>query len=189
MNKYLLLICLSFGHCSLSQAESVRVVTEYLAPYQIENSDGSLGGFMTEVVTEMFKFEGEDMVEVLGDQMMFKPLFFKALTENPFKLDERMYPVDFGTPFEIKNRIGISIPEGFEIVSVPETLAIGLPEDLGVYKFVVKQQGNSIMITTIMQVNTSVYPAYQYEYLKEFYNAIVNKCAESVVIKKGALIK
>jgi len=33
----------------------VKVVTEYLEPYQIENSDGSLGGFATDVVHALFK--------------------------------------------------------------------------------------------------------------------------------------
>jgi len=37
------------------QAEEVDVVTEYLEPYQIKNSDGSLGGFSTDVVEALFK--------------------------------------------------------------------------------------------------------------------------------------
>lgn len=140
-------------------------------------------------VIELFTFEGEDLVEGVGNQMMFKPLFFKAITENPFKMDERQYPVDFGSPFEIKNTIRINIPAGYEIASVPEMMAIGLPKNLGVYKFVVNQQGNSISIMTIYKMNTAIYPAEQYKYLKEFYSAMVNKSLESVVIKKSDLLK
>lgn len=36
-------------------AEEVKVVTEYLTPYQVKNADGSLGGFSTEVVKAIFK--------------------------------------------------------------------------------------------------------------------------------------
>jgi len=46
-----LLIFASFG----GQAEEIEVVTEYLEPYQIKNSDGSLGGFSTDVVEALFK--------------------------------------------------------------------------------------------------------------------------------------
>lgn len=169
---------------------------DFITSIEAKNGDIMIGNFtiqnkakLFKPVIEMFTFEAEDLVEQVGNQMMFKPLFFKAITENPFKLDERQYPVDFGTPFEIKNTVRISVPEGYEIVSVPEQLAIGLPEDLGVYKFVVNQQGNTISIMTLHKVNTGIYPATHYTYLKEFYNAIVNKSLESVVIKKSDLLK
>ncbi|VAW24456.1 hypothetical protein MNBD_BACTEROID04-481, partial [hydrothermal vent metagenome] len=48
-------------------------------------------------VTEMFKFSSEDLIETVGDRMYFKPLFFNSQTKNPFKLDKREYPIDFGT--------------------------------------------------------------------------------------------
>ncbi|MDO6447343.1 ABC transporter substrate-binding protein [Colwellia sp. 1_MG-2023] len=38
-----------------SQAEEIKVVTEYLAPYQMNNADNSLGGFSTEIVQAIFK--------------------------------------------------------------------------------------------------------------------------------------
>ncbi|MDG1750376.1 MAG: transporter substrate-binding domain-containing protein [Thalassotalea sp.] len=37
------------------QAQEIKVVTEYLSPYQTKNPDGSLGGFSTEVVQALFK--------------------------------------------------------------------------------------------------------------------------------------
>ena len=36
------------------KAQDVLVVTEYLAPFQIKNEDGSLGGFATEIVERLF---------------------------------------------------------------------------------------------------------------------------------------
>ncbi|MCO7189119.1 transporter substrate-binding domain-containing protein [Pseudoalteromonas sp. XMcav2-N-2] len=41
------------------KAATVQVVTEYLYPYQIKNEDGSLGGFMTEVVHALCKQAGD----------------------------------------------------------------------------------------------------------------------------------
>jgi len=35
-------------------APPIKVVTEYLVPYQVKNADGSLGGFSTEVVRALF---------------------------------------------------------------------------------------------------------------------------------------
>jgi polar amino acid transport system substrate-binding protein len=36
-------------------AKEIKVVTEYLTPYQVKNADGSLGGYSTEVINALFK--------------------------------------------------------------------------------------------------------------------------------------
>ncbi|WP_138553254.1 substrate-binding periplasmic protein [Pseudoalteromonas rubra] len=41
------------------RAATLQVVTEYLYPYQIKNEDGSLGGFMTEVVHALCQQAGD----------------------------------------------------------------------------------------------------------------------------------
>lgn len=48
-------------YCCLSimvinaKAEEIKVVTEYLTPYQIKNPDNSLGGFSTDIIQAIFK--------------------------------------------------------------------------------------------------------------------------------------
>jgi len=39
---------------------AIRVVTEYLAPYQVKNADGSLGGMATEIMHSLFAQLNED---------------------------------------------------------------------------------------------------------------------------------
>lgn len=41
------------------QADNIRVVTEYRSYYQLKNSDGSLGGYATEVVRALFAVTGD----------------------------------------------------------------------------------------------------------------------------------
>lgn len=55
-NTYRMLSFLGlFFSLNQTQAEEIKVVTEYLAPYQINNADNSLGGFSTEIVQAIFK--------------------------------------------------------------------------------------------------------------------------------------
>jgi len=136
-------------------------------------------------VTEMFKFSSEDLIEIVGDRMYFKPLFFNSKTKNPFKLEKREYPIDFGTPFIEKNMVRITIPEGYIIESIPESIAVGLPNNYGIYIFNVKMQGNKMMIQSKLQINTAIYPVLNYDEIKEFYKIIVNKNLERVVLKKA----
>ncbi len=56
----LLLVIISIASfSSVVFAQKIKVVTEYLEPYQVENDDGSLGGFSTEVVQALFKITGD----------------------------------------------------------------------------------------------------------------------------------
>ncbi|MDT0603161.1 substrate-binding periplasmic protein [Thalassotalea castellviae] len=49
--KYISFLCFTLS----SEAKEVKVVTEYLAPYQVNNADNSLGGLSTEIVQAIFK--------------------------------------------------------------------------------------------------------------------------------------
>lgn len=42
-----------------ANAEQIKVVTEYLPPFQVKNPDGSLGGYATEVIYALFELTGD----------------------------------------------------------------------------------------------------------------------------------
>lgn len=135
-------------------------------------------------ITEMYKFSSEDLSEKIGDKIYFRPLFFDAMTENPFKLEKRDYPIDYDTPFLVDNKVSIQIPEGYEVESVPENIAIGLRENYGTYRFNIKIEKNVINIYAVLQISTAIFPSTNYEEIKEFYKIIVNKNLEQIVLKK-----
>jgi hypothetical protein len=135
-------------------------------------------------IIEMFKFSSEDLLDKIGDKIYFKPLFFDAMTKNPFKLEKRDYPIDFGAPFIKDNKVGIKIPEGYVVESVPENLAIGLRENYGDYRFSIKIEAGIINVYSTLQINTAIFPTANYDEIKVFYKMIVNKNLEQIVLKK-----
>ena len=135
-------------------------------------------------IVETFKFSSEDLVDVVGNKMYFKPLLFNSKTENPFKLEKRDYPIDFGTAFVEKNSINFVIPEGYSVDFIPKNLAIGLKNNYGVYRFITKVNGNVINVVSKLEINTAIYPALNYNEIKDFYKTIVNKNLEQIVLKK-----
>ncbi|PKG84210.1 hypothetical protein CXF85_08890 [Colwellia sp. 75C3] len=61
-NSHLALIALAglvFLASFSAKSEEIKVVTEYLPPYQIKLEDGSLGGYATEVISELFRITGD----------------------------------------------------------------------------------------------------------------------------------
>ncbi len=135
-------------------------------------------------INELVKFSSEDLVEEIGEKLYVEPLLFRANNANPFKLDDRKFPVDFNAPWMDKNTISIQIPEGYTVESIPETTAISMSDNLGVFKFQVTHVGNKIKTMSVVQVNKAIITPEYYQELKEFYNRIVKKQTEKIVLVK-----
>lgn len=130
------------------------------------------------------KFISEDLVEKINNKIYIEPLLFLTKKENPFKLDERKFPVDFATAWEDKDRVVIEIPENYKVESIPEPIAIALPDNIGVFKFQVSSSGNKINTVSKLQFNKAIIPSNYYPYLKDFYSKLVEKESEKIVLIK-----
>ncbi len=138
---------------------------------------------------ESCSFVKENQVEIISGKLYFKPALFMAMTENPFKMDKREYPVDFGYPILNKVTINYKIPDGYQVESVPENIALGLPDAMGSFKYSVRQNGNQLQFSCALKINRAIIPAQYYQALKEFYAQVVVKQTENVVLVKAELIK
>lgn len=135
-------------------------------------------------INELVKFSSEDLVEEIEGKLYIVPLLFRANNANPFKVDDRKFPVDFNAPWMDKNIISIQIPEGYTVESIPETTAISMSDNLGVFKFQVTHVGNKIKTMSVVQINKAIITPEYYQELKEFYNRIVKKQTEKIVLVK-----
>jgi len=151
-----------------------------IGEFKVRNEDD-----IAKSLSYQFKFETDNQVEVIGDKMYFSPLLFHTQKENPFKLEDRKFPVDFGTPWEDKFTISIEIPEGYTVESKPENVAYALPENLGSYKFVTVVKGNKIQVLSIIKINFPIIASIYYSALKEFYSEMVKKQTEKIVLAKN----
>jgi hypothetical protein len=114
------------------------------------------------------------------------PMLGHGEKENPFKLMERTYPVDFGAPMDETYICRFTIPAGYEMEEAPKSVAVTLPENGGRFMYMVQKEGNTIQVMSKVSISKPVYYAPEYPYLKEFYSQIVAKHAEQIVLKKVA---
>ncbi|KAB1153949.1 DUF3857 domain-containing protein [Tenacibaculum aiptasiae] len=137
-------------------------------------------------ISQSIKFTGDSYIEEINNKLYFSPLFFLAMTENPFKTEERNFPVDYGMPWLDSFTISITIPEGYTIESHPKELAIGLPDNLGVFKYKISILGNKVKLSSITQINSNIISPQYYSSLKLFYKQLVEKQTEKIVLVKKA---
>jgi len=131
------------------------------------------------------QFSSDQHMEMIGDKLYIAPLLYLTEDENPFKLATREFPVDFGTPWEENYAVSIEIPEGYTITSIPEDLAIGLPDQLGSYKFMAVVKGNKLQILSHLKINSALFGPNYYVALKQFYQQLVDKQVEKIVLSKS----
>ncbi len=135
-------------------------------------------------IMESYKFKSAEGFEKIGDNIYLKPLLFEAMSENPFKADKRTYPIFFDFPVSRKKMVNIMLPQGYEIISAPESTIFKLEEDEGEFRFIVRSNGNFLRIESEVRLNKTVFSPLDYEYLKKFYSNIVEKQNETIVLGK-----
>ncbi len=152
----------------------------------IEISDFKVlnGNNLGKPIVRNIKLTKEDAIEEINDKLYINPLLYLAETENPFKSEERNFPVDFGTRWEEKNLVSMTIPEGYKISFIPENTAIGLKDNIGVFKFIIKQSGKNVTVQSILKFNESLITPQYYEDLKGFFNEVVLKQSEKIILEK-----
>lgn len=135
-------------------------------------------------ITSTFKFTAEDQYETIDDKIYINPLFFFTTKENPFKLDEREFPVDFGYPSKTTYRVNIKLPSDYIVEFLPEPISIKLPDGLGAFSYNLSSTNNGIQLVTIQSINTPIVASLYYKSLKEYFKQIVNKENEIIILVK-----
>lgn len=139
---------------------------------------------LSEPITETYKFTLENQADVIGDKIYFSPMFFLKTSENPFKLEKREFPVDFGFPSDTSYRILINIPEGYKVESLPEPIALVMPDNLAEFSYNIVDNGKSIQVRISDKINTTIVSSIYYDSLKPYFSKLIEKQAEKIVLTK-----
>ncbi|MDP4209428.1 MAG: hypothetical protein Q8928_11505 [Bacteroidota bacterium] len=147
--------------CKLSNADSI-----YLPLY--ENYDVKIKNYVSK-----------------SDNLLYiNPMAYERITENPFKLEDRKYPVDFTYRTESTHMFKLSLPEGYEVSELPKSVIMRLPDNGASLTYQLSTNGNSVNLTCKLQINKTIFTEADYANLRSFYSEVVKKESESIVLKK-----
>lgn len=136
-------------------------------------------------VKTTFDFSVSGVVEDAEDLLFFPVGLLDVFEENPFRAEERLYPVDFGYPFQDTQILELEIPEGYKVESLPESAVVRFPGKKGVFMFQVNQPEESkVLLTRTLIVSKPLFYAEEYQGLKEFFDHIIKKENEQIVLQK-----
>ena len=135
-------------------------------------------------VVENYSFVSKNDAEIIEGKIYFTSKLFLTDKENPFTQEVRAYPIDFTFPFEDKYNISIEIPAGYQVESLPKSVNMVTGDDVGAFKYQAVSTDNKIQITITATMNRAIVPADYYEVLKDFYQKVIEKQNEKIVLIK-----
>jgi len=148
--------------------------------HKIDNLDS-----LYKSISEVFEIVSNNSVSEISGELYIIPLLFEQIKENPFKINERKYPVDYGYARDKTILVNYTIPEGYSIISLPTTASLKLPGNSASYTCKSSVSEGKISILYKLAINNSLFPQAQYADLREFYNQVIALQAEPIVLKKN----
>ncbi len=130
-------------------------------------------------------FSSSDYAQVAGDKIYFNPVFFGRYDENPFKLPERNFPVDFTYGRKLHYTLNLALPDGYVVQELPGNITLNLPGDGGQFRRLAQVEGNALQFTSQITIRKPRFDPLEYKALREFYDRIVAAHAEQVVLKRA----
>ncbi|SDF15424.1 protein of unknown function [Dyadobacter soli] len=132
-------------------------------------------------VTCQFEMEDENASPAV---FYFNPVLAGRWTKNPLKAKERIYPIDLGTGISASFIGNFTLPDGYALEEMPKAEIIVLPDKGGKFSYQVRQVGNVIQVNSTIIVSRTRFLSEEYADLKEFFERVVQKHAQPLVIKK-----
>lgn len=121
-----------------------------------------------------------------GSTKYISPFLEPFFAENPLKRTTRLYPIDIPEPMSFRYIFNFVIPEGYTLVETPQQAMVTFGGDDAKFSLLVQNNNNRLQITSHLQINKIHYEPDDYADFKEFFNQIIAKQQEQVVIKKVA---
>jgi len=147
--------------------------------YSLENLDENMKN-----LNESFSFQMEP--ELASNKIIIFPYFLEtAFKENPFKLEERSYTIDFGYPRKYTYMMTIDINEGYQFDETPKSRLFKLPQETGSCSVLYNINGNTLQLKYQLDIKTYQFNSLAYDLLKEFFGEVAKVLTkEAIIISK-----
>jgi len=128
-------------------------------------------------------FSAAKSIDQVDGKLLVSPFSGYVISDNPFKQPARAYPIDMTYKKRRTYMSTIHIPEGYKLFSVPENVTIDNDDMKITYKFD-NINDQVVKVLGIYEFKRDVYKAATYLDLKKYYNTIIKKFNERVILVK-----
>ena len=133
-------------------------------------------------VSERFQFEVDNITD--ESMVYLNPFFVKFFERNPFLLEKRNYPIDFGYPRKLRYQIIMTLPKNYSIEELPESKIFTIGEQLASLKLYTKQLQNQLSIMLEFDLKATHFSEKDYAVVKEMFRQVVDLQKNTILVLK-----
>ncbi|MFS4493741.1 DUF3857 domain-containing protein [Maribacter sp. 2308TA10-17] len=133
-------------------------------------------------VVERFEFEIDQKLQ--SDMVYINPFLIRFFKQNPFLLEKRNYPVDFGYPSTYKYQINIEIPNGYAVHELPEKQIVQMAGKQAFLKFDLVENATNLALIFDLKINHYHIQSKDYPALKELFEHVTDIQNNTLIVLK-----
>ncbi|MBU8891516.1 MAG: DUF3857 domain-containing protein [Bacteroidales bacterium] len=130
----------------------------------------------------VLKYHVNNIAENINNKVYISPFLNEPFSDNPLKQKTRTYPIDMTYPKKRVYNSNIKIPNGYQVDYLPEDYII--KNDLFELTYKVNKSDIDVNISFVYNFKKSVYSSRDYSKIKFYFNEIVKKGNEKIVLLK-----
>jgi hypothetical protein len=136
------------------------------------------------VAKESYNIRTDGTAQENANIIYLSPMSGFGFGKNPFLKVERKFPVNFTFPRDESVIVRYTFPNGYKIEELPTNISMSMPE--GKAKFVITYQvsGNDLVVVSKINIPNTLYLSDDYPALRGFFDEIIKKQNEKVVLTK-----
>lgn len=120
--------------------------------------------------------------QVTGEYLFVNPIFSTTIESNPFDSENRRFPVEFAHPLTRIEEVELSIPNGYEVRGMPESVYLNISGATFSRRF--SLNGNQLKCYRAFTITKPVFQIDQYYKLRDLYQEIVKADNSTVLLSK-----
>ena len=121
----------------------------------------------------------------IGQKIFLEAFLDFGVDKNPFYQETRDFPVFYPYSINQRNVVTLKLPEGYNLESAPEPTRMSLPGNKASFTYHVRPLGEKIVIDYVFKVNSDYFIPSEYAALKKFYDLVISKGKEMIVLAKA----
>lgn len=138
----------------------------------------------SQAISEKFDFSTVNHCEIIAGKLYVNPMLFLTSAINPFVQENREMPIYFAYPKNRKYNFNIEIPAGYAVESSPKPIKISTQGNEVVFSMNSTVVGNTIQMIVSEEIKGALFKAEFYPELKTFYQNVINKQNEKIILSK-----
>jgi len=133
-------------------------------------------------ISEKYDAEIEDAILIMDNQAYINMFLLEQIDKNPFKSEERKYPVDFTYTRANIGTVRIKLPENYTVEELPDPVNLNLPDNAAKFSMIYQFSNNVLTLNYKLLINRVVFGEDVYANIKEFYGLVVSNQSKPVIV-------